>query len=98
MLHKLIYKFQAKSLYHLVIIFIIFAISGSLSLLFSEPVLNFLNLKVYFTYYPFYFILRIIILIPIYQATLIIVGTLFGQFDYFWEFEKKLLKKLKIVK
>jgi len=43
-----------------------------------------------FIYWP----LRILLIFPIYQITLPIVGFLFGQFEFFWNFEKEFLKKI----
>ena len=42
---KLILFFKAKSFFHLFIIFIIFGISGSLSVFISGPLINYLNIK-----------------------------------------------------
>ena len=98
MLHKIINKFHAKSFKHLLIIFTIFALSGSCSLLISSPILSILNLEEVINFYPFYLLVRIILLIPIYQIVLIIIATLFGEFDYFWVFEKKFLKRLRLIK
>ena len=98
MLYKIINKFHAKSLKHLLIIFIIFALSGSCSLVISFPILSILDLKELISFYPLYLLVRIILLIPIYQLVLIIIATIFGEFDYFWVFEKKLLKRLRLIK
>lgn len=46
MLQRLVKKFEANSLKHLLIIFIIFALSGSGSLLISSPILSVIDLKV----------------------------------------------------
>ena len=43
-------------------------------------------------------ILRIIIIFPIYQLILIIIGTIFGEFRYFWSFQKRFLKKISFKK
>jgi len=80
------------------IIFIIFALSGSGSLFVSSPILSVINLDSLVTFYPLYLLIRIIIIIPIYQIMLIIIATLFGQFNYFWKFEKKFLQRLKLIK
>ena len=98
MLNKLVKKFQANSPKHLAIIFIIFALSGSGSLLISSPILSAINLKNLVTYYPLYIFIRVLIIIPVYQITLIIVATFFGEFNYFWKFEKKFLQRLKLIK
>ena len=98
MLQKIIDKFHARSFKHLIIIFLVFALSGSASLLMSSSILNAINLKELINFYPLYLLVRIIFLIPIYQLLLIIIATLFGEFRYFWNFEKKFFKRLRIIK
>ena len=98
MLQKIIDKFHAKSFKHLIIIFLVFALSGSASLLMSSSILTTLNLKELINFYPLYLLVRIILLVPIYQLVLIIIATLFGEFRYFWNFEKKFFKRLRLIK
>ena len=98
MIDKLVKKFEANSIQHLVIIFIIFALSGSGSLFISSPILIALSLEQLITFYPLYVFVRIILIVPIYQLLLILVASLFGQFKYFWKFEKRFLQRLKIIK
>ena len=95
---KTIDKFHARSFKHLVIILLVFALSGSASLLMSSSILNAINLKELINFYPLYLLVRIIFLIPIYQLVLIIIATLFGEFRYFWNFEKKFFKRLRLIK
>ena len=98
MLQKIIDKFHAKSFKHLIIIFLVFALSGSASLSMSSSILNAINLKELVNFYPLYLLVRIIFLIPIYQLVLIIMAILFGEFRYFWNFEKKFFKRLRLIK
>ena len=94
---KLIKIFKVKDFNQLIIIFIVFGITGSLSVVLGKYVLinifgeSFLN-------NDYYWLLRLILIFPIYQVLLIIVGTIFGQFRYFWEIEKKILIKMKLIK
>ena len=94
---KLIKIFKVKDFYQLIIIFIVFGITGSLSVVLGKYVLinifgeSFLN-------NDYYWLLRLILIFPIYQVLLIIIGALFGQFRYFWEIEKKILIKMKLIK
>jgi hypothetical protein len=97
-LQKIIDKFHAESFKHLIIIFLVFALSGSASLLMSSSILTAINLKELINFYPLYLLVRIILLIPIYQLVLIIIATLFGEFRYFWNFEKKFFKRLRLIK
>ena len=97
MKNKLIKIFKVKDFNQLIIIFIVFGITGSLSVVLGKYVLinvfgeSFLN-------NDYYWLLRLILIFPIYQILLIIVGALFGQFRYFWEIEKKILIKMRLIK
>ena len=94
---KLIKIFKVKDFNQLIIIFIVFGITCSLSVVLGKYVLisifgeSFLN-------NDYYWFLRLILIFPIYQVLLIVVGASFGQFRYFWEIEKKILIKMKLIK
>ena len=87
---------KTQNNFQLFIVLIVFAITGSLSLYLSEFILDFLNVNHENMSKFLYWSLRILVLFPVYQLLLILIGTLFGQFSYFWEFEKKFLKKIGI--
>ena len=79
--------------YQLTIIFIVFAITGSASAWLSKPFCIWLGITkedigIWFT--P----VRLILIFPIYQVLLVTIGLLFGQFKFFWAFEKKMLKRM----
>ncbi len=97
MVNKLIKIFKVKDLKQLVIVFLVFSITGSLSVVLGEPILEFFFDQTHQDTLYFW-IIRILIIFPIYQILLIIVGSIFGQFNYFWEIEKKILIRLKIIK
>ena len=98
MIQNLIKKFNAKSKIHLLVIFFVFGLSGTFSLWISSPIISALDLKNILNNYPIYIFFRVLIIIPIYQLILIVIATLFGEFEYFWKFEKKFLKRIKIIK
>ena len=98
MIQNLINKFNAKSKSHLFVIFLVFGLSGSFSLLISSPIMSALDLKNIFNNYYLYVFFRILIIIPIYQLILIVIASFFGEFQYFWKIEKKILKRIKIIK
>ena len=94
---KLIKIFKVKDFNQLIIIFIVFGITGSLSVVLGKYVLiNIFGES--FLKNDYYWLLRLILIFPIYQVLLIIVGALFGQFKYFWEIEKKILIKMRLIK
>ena len=87
-------KFNARSIRHLVIIFIVFSISGSLTVYLSFPIINFFQIHKYIDNLFLILIIRLLIIFPLYQLILIGVGIIFGELDYFINFERKFLKKL----
>ncbi len=97
MSQKLLKLFKVDNYFRLFIIFTVFGITGSLSVVLGKYILisifslNILNNE-------FYWLIRILLIFPLYQILLIIIGTLFGEFKYFWAIEKKILVRLKILK
>ena len=87
-------KWNIQSNFQLVIIFIVFSITGALAVTIAKPILNMIGLDSNNTSLWIYIPLRIIIIFPLYQILIIVVGTIFGQFSFFWNFEKKMLKRL----
>ena len=91
---KLQNKWGVTSMWQVVVICIVFAITGSLSVKVGKPVLDFLGVH-YETLNPWlYWPARLLIIFPIYQVLLIIFGTLFGQFKFFYQVEKKMLGRM----
>lgn len=39
-----------------------------------------------------YWPLRIVLIFPIYQVLMVIIGWMYGEFEFFWKFEKKMLR------
>lgn len=85
-------RWKIKSNWQLIVIIVVFAITGSSAAYLSKPILSFLGITKEniseWLYYPLY----ILLIFPIYQVLLVSFGFLFGQFTFFWAFEKKLLK------
>tara|TARA_B110000240_G_C13049963_1_gene262897 strand:- start:161 stop:466 length:306 start_codon:yes stop_codon:yes gene_type:complete len=91
---KLKEKWGIRSNFQLLIIFLVFSVTGSLSLWVAKPLLDFIGLEEA-TLSPWIFWpIRILIIFPIYQILIVIIGALFGQFKFFWNFEKKMLSRL----
>tara|TARA_B110000914_G_C15477494_1_gene453891 strand:+ start:426 stop:737 length:312 start_codon:yes stop_codon:yes gene_type:complete len=87
-------KWNIKSNFSLVIILIVFAITGSLSLVVSDPILRLIGLEKD-TMSPWLFTpLRLLIVFPVYQVLILIIGAAFGQFNFFWTFVKKMLSRM----
>jgi len=84
-------KWGIKSNFQLVIIIIVFAITGSTSALISGPTIDFLFGEIEMNGF-LKFILQLLVIMPIYQVLLLFFGFVFFQFDFFFKFIKKFLK------
>ena len=87
--------FKVDSNYQLFIVNIVFAITGSLALYFAGILLDLISISVDNTNTFLYWTLRITLILPVYQVLLLLVGTIFGEFQYFWAMEKKIISKFK---
>jgi hypothetical protein len=87
-------RWNIKSNWQVFVILVVFAITGSSAALLSKPVLALFGIVKgdvsNWVYYPLY----IILIFPIYQVLLVSFGFVFGQFTFFWAFEKKMLKSM----
>ena len=84
---------KIESFFQFVLVMIVFAITGSLSLIVTVSLFEVLNLNVD-SFSPLVFWpLRIIFIFFVYQVLLLIIAIPFGQFRYFWQFEKKILNR-----
>ena len=87
-------RWNIKSNWQVFVILVVFAVTGSSSALLSKPVLELFGIVKgdvsNWLYYPLYLIL----IFPIYQVLLVSFGFIFGQFTFFWAFEKKMLKSM----
>lgn len=87
-------KWGIDSNFQLLIIFFVFSITGSLSLFIAKPLLSFFLIKQDLLSPWIFWPIRILIIFPIYQVLIVIIGAIFGQFKFFWSFEKKMLFRL----
>ena len=89
-------RWGITSNFQVFMIIVVFAITGSTSAYLSKPILSWLGITKDtvsgWVYYPLY----IILIFPVYQVLLVTFGFLFGQFKFFWAFEKKMLRAMKL--
>jgi len=93
---KLKERWGVKSNKQIVIILVVFAITGFSSLQLAKPFLTLIGIPDTFQPHWLYRVLRLLLIFPIYQILLVFVGYIFGQFSFFWNFEKKMLERLKL--
>ncbi|MFV0304475.1 MAG: DUF6787 family protein [Moheibacter sp.] len=86
-------RWNVQSNFQLILILIVFSINGSLSAWLSKPFVEWLGISDEMMPKWLFIILRLILVFPIYNVLLIFVGAIFGQFKFFWEFEKKMFSR-----
>ncbi len=91
---KLENKWVVQYRWEMIRIFLVFAITGSSSVLVGRPIIKFLGINQEHLNAFLYWFLFIIISLIFYQILLVLFGWLFGQFQFFWEFEKKMLRRM----
>lgn len=90
---KLKERWELKSNWQLCVVFLVFAITGSSAAKLAGPVTDFFEITKemgWYIYWPF----RILIIFPVYQVLLVFFGWVFGEFEFFWGFEKKMLRSM----
>ena len=95
-MNRLKKRWNISSNWQLASILIVFAITGFSSLQLAKPFLSLIGNPENFEQHWLYRILRLVLIFPIYQVLLIFIGFIFGQFSFFWNFEKKMLNKIKL--
>ena len=75
-----------------IIILIVFALTGTTVLFIKAPILDFIvgESEKNWMHSVIYFIF----ILPLYNILLLIYGAIFGQFKFFWEFEKKFFRRI----
>ena len=84
------------SFWQFTLVMIVFAITGSLSLYITVELFEIIGLKEENFNPIIFWPIRIILLFFIYQILLLVVAIPFGQLQYFWKFEKKILNRFGI--
>ena len=87
-------KWGITSNFQLAIILLVFSITGSVAVLVAKPVLDLVGLDKEALSPWVFWPIRIFIIFPIYQVLIVLIGAIFGQFKFFWAFEKKMLVRL----
>ena len=90
-------KWNIKSNFQLVVILVVFAVTGSSALYVKKGIFYLLGItdQTELWVRTLFYILTIF---PAYNILLLIIGFLFGQFKFAWEFEKKMLGRFKFKK
>lgn len=92
MLEKLKTRWNLKNVTQVLLVLLVFSLTGTTILLIKKPLL-----LIAFPEgdHPLWFsILYYILILPIYNVFLLVYGALLGQFNFFWEFEKRFFNRM----
>ncbi len=91
-IQKLQTRWKVKNAFQVILILLVFACTGTTVLLVKKPLFHVafpdgdIPTWVKIMYWVF--------ILPIYNVILLIYGFIFGQFKFFWEFEKKMFRRI----
>lgn len=89
-------RWNITSNFQLIIIFIVFAINGSLSAKISSLLLDEFGMTKENTPLVLYYIILLVLVLPLYPFMLMFFGWLFGQSKFFTPFGKKMIRSMKM--
>ncbi len=96
MIQRLKKRWRVESTFQAIIILIVFSLTGMATLQVRKAIWPYLGLEPETSLWikvPLY----ILIIFPTYQVLQLIIAALFGQFRFFWEFEKKMFRRIGIL-
>ena len=85
-------RWKLKNAAQVVLILLVFACTGTTVLIIKKPITSLLysegESSLFFT------VAYWILILPVYNLLLLFYGFIFGQFAFFWEYEKRFLKRI----
>jgi len=95
-MNKLKQRWGITSNFQLLVIFIVFAINGSLSARISYFFMGLLGMTKDNTHWVLYTIIMLVLVLPLYPFMLMVFGWLFGQSKFFFPFAKRMIRSMKL--
>jgi uncharacterized membrane-anchored protein len=92
-LQKLQSKWNLKSLRQVILVLVVFALTGFTILFIKKPIFDFLGISMERGGF-WKTVLYLLLVLPLYQIILLMWGFVFGQFAFFWEKEKQFLRRI----
>jgi hypothetical protein len=93
-LQRLQENWKLESLFQVVMVLVVFACTGFTILFIKNPILDFFGIERGGGQGFINTLLYLLLVLPLYQIFLLIYGFIFGQFRFFWEKEKQILRRM----
>ncbi|WKN32891.1 prolipoprotein diacylglyceryl transferase [Porifericola rhodea] len=84
-------RWEVKSTWQVIVILIVFACTGFTVMFLKQPLYKLAGITEQTSAWikvPYY----MLTVLPVYQLVLLAYGFVFGQFQFFWKFEKRMFK------
>ena len=95
MISQLLKLFGVNNIIKLVLVFLVFSLSGLIALYASDILTSFLSK--FIDNNILILILKIVSIFILYQIVIIITAIPFGQFSYFISYQRRLIKRIKLL-
>ena len=89
---KLMQRWKLRSPWQVIVVLLVFACTGFTVLFIKRPLLTFLAGSKGDT--TMASVLYYLLILPVYNVILLGYGFVFGQFNFFWDFEKRFFKRI----
>src|SRR5262245_55104531 len=89
---KLQARWKVGRVFQVVIILVVFACTGFTVLFLKRPLFNYMFERSQVPWWAS--LIYYILILPVYNIILLFYGFVFGQFHFFWNFEKRLFARL----
>ncbi len=89
-------KWELKSLWQVILVLVVFSLTGFTVLFIKEPILKLITGGAEREWWMT--ALYILLILPIYNVILLCYGFIFGQFNFFWKYEQKMLRRFRFKK
>lgn len=95
-LEKLKTRWGLTSLHQVIVVLVVFACTGFTVLYIKQPLFWLLGVDAELAW-GWRTLIYIFTILPAYQVLLLMYGFIFGQFRFFWEFEKKMFRRMGLI-
>lgn len=95
--NKLMERWGLESPWQVLVVLVVFSVTGSTAAYASKivlPLVGITEATAAYIHIPVY----ILLIFPLYQVLLLAFGFLFGQFQFFYQFERKMWARMGLVK
>lgn len=89
-------RWKLKSLWQVIVVLIVFCLTGTTVLFIKKPLFALVGMESLEGWIKW--VIYILIMYPLYSVLLISFGALLGQFQFFWNFKKKMFKRMLFIK